>query len=744
MIATHIKATNLKGRSFSLTLCAFTMIAGPNDAGKSAIADAVRLALLGYLPELGKSNSATFALSSGSKMGVEAWFGESSIAREWRKTGKSVKLVTEGAELPETPLVMLNAAEYFAKSDRARVDMLFGVLRLDPKAFSREAVTAKIVSAVSEIGKLDDLEKLLQQTTGETLDEWITGAGDALDFAKADATSNARRFEQTVQGIVQLRAHGALVDAQAVTSGFVELDARRTAAEQRLGTLREQYRASEESERARRQCIQAIETHKAKVGDRPVLSIQSIDHEMASANEAVGSLKAGYDAALKQYQEIQGRAARAQIISEKLRAQLEIPDANLEAVATIEKELATMPAHDVSGTQQAFADANGALAAVTARQQGNDAAKQRAEQYRETHMQSQVCPTCGTAGEDFHAAIEQAFAARIAELDSEAALIAEEFRRCTEAFEASNRARNTALELERRRQRLTRDLDLQKIANTRAAAAAVQISQYREQLEQLGDATLPQPLPPPELARTQARLDQLRQEHARACAAETLATAQATLQTLPPPAAEVDEAMYSVECELAALGERRLQLEGDQLKVTAQLADERTMEEAKAKQERELTREQLLKVAREALAAERERIINEALKPLLDQVNIFTAGILPTPLEFHEGELGRYSGASWVPVRVFGGCFTAVTYAGLQAALGAQAPAKLCIVDELGRLDAVNKIKFLANIKTALNTGVLEQFIGIDVDPGFYLTPPAFDKPRTVAFEGLHLIPVKQ
>lgn len=735
-----IQAKSLKSRSFSQGLKPFNIIAGPNDSGKTAIADAVRLALIGYLPELGKTNSATYTLASGAHMSVEAFMANGdTITREWVKKGKTVK-ATESVPVgfPATPLVMLDAREYFGKSDRERVEMLFGVL--NPQDFTPAAVGAKVTKAVEEIGRLDDLELMLDQPH-ETIEQWITSVADALDAAKSEAAANARRFAGTVQGIVQLRAADPLIDPEGLRVESVSLEGSLAVAHARLGELRGSTKAATANDEQRRELTGKIARLAAQVGTTATGDPAELQQQHAHETERAATLRAEYAAARERYQIAQSKRARADVLTNKLREALSVPGASNELVAKLHKEIGELAPVDVAAAQQKVARATADLEGVKSRQRANDQARTRADAFRDQHLGEHTCPTCGTAGSEFHEAINEMHSRRIAELDGERTGIASDFEHATEALRQADAARNAALESEKRAQKLQRDLSAARLAQANSEAAAKLITQYRQELEQIGDTTAPEPVPPPELEAAQRRAEGLSAEIARATAAATLAEHEASLAKLPPAGGELDEAIYATECQIEELESQRTGLAERRRKLEAQLADERTMADAKEKQEMELTREQLLKIARDTLNAERERIINEAFRPLITQVNTFTAGILPTPLEFHEGELGRFNGGSWVPVRAFGGAFTAVTYAGLQAALGASAPAKLVIVDELGRLDATNKGKFLKNIQAAIAAGIVEQFIGIDVDPDFYLTAPG-TSPRTVTIQGLNLIQV--
>src|SRR5688572_19947214 len=87
-----VSAQNLKGETFELSLGEILMIVGSNFRGKSARTDAIRLVLLGYLPELGKTNAATFGLCSGKELIVEGEFDNGAkVFRRWWAKGDSIK-----------------------------------------------------------------------------------------------------------------------------------------------------------------------------------------------------------------------------------------------------------------------------------------------------------------------------------------------------------------------------------------------------------------------------------------------------------------------------------------------------------------------------------------------------------------------------------------------------------------------------------------------------------------------------
>ena len=113
----------------------------------------------------------------------------------------------------------------------------------------------------------------------------------------------------------------------------------------------------------------------------------------------------------------------------------------------------------------------------------------------------------------------------------------------------------------------------------------------------------------------------------------------------------------------------------------------------------------------EALQAE---MVKQAFGPLLDRANAITSGILKTPMEYRDGELGRFEGATWISHRTFSGTEKAIAYAGISAALAADSPIKIVMIDELGRLDYENKRLLLERMRQLTERGAIDQFVGID------------------------------
>ena len=255
MKLTKISARNLKGLSFSLDLATIQFLIGSNFAGKSARTDAIRLLLIGYLPELGKLPRATFGICSGRELVVTGTFDDGTTAtRRWFLKGDSVK--TE-ADLPdwlraeEQMTVMLDAATYFAKSDRDRITYVFeniaGLTGEGPRK-TRAELVAKLTAPkedeeplgadnirafMGELGDYTAAEEREVNFSGWTPQCFIEAA---LAFTRErESSTRARKdmFGDTARGLAYLRA------VEAPGMELAKLDAQIEAQSQVLEKVRE-------------------------------------------------------------------------------------------------------------------------------------------------------------------------------------------------------------------------------------------------------------------------------------------------------------------------------------------------------------------------------------------------------------------------------------------------------------------------------------------------------------------------
>lgn len=719
----NIEATAIKGRTFSHQLGEMNLIHGPNDAGKTARTDAVRLLLLGYLPELGATNPKTFALASASKMEVAGQLaGGLAIRRTWTKSGKSVKATSTPADLPETPLVMLNAADYFGRSDAGRVNMLFEVLRLDPKEWSRDTLRERIKTP--EVASLSDIDAILAKDA-ETVQAWLELLLETVAEAIRTANAEVDRFTQMAQGLATLSGAETPLDPDRVAADIRDARAKleeltRTHGElTALGTQERQ--TAERRALLGRQCAEL----KAELGDRtlPDADQAEITKELRELESERAALWARHQDAVAAANERAKRRKRA----EELAVLIENADREAATMAGLETtlhriqdELQEIGPDTTAGAQLDVTRATEARAAVLAKRQSVEAKLKAARERHDRLIEASACPTCGTAGMDLAELVKAQYEATEQECNGELAGLDHQFAEAGGELDEANKRLNAALERQRRRQALERQAGETTAKVARASHAASMAEAYRRELDEIGDTSGTPPVMPDRLEVLAHQIANLSDDLSRLAIAEKLAARQDEMEALGETGESSAERAAHVSDEIEVMRERLEELAQLEKRVAAQAGEAKRLVEAQEAREKQEARAKTLKLLQKVIAEVRADMIAKTFGPILERVNVFTRGILPTPLEYREGELGRFQGMNWIPVRTFGGAYTAVTYAGIQAALGTTGPAKIVIVDELGRFDPKNKRRFFENVKAAIEAGLLEQFIGVDVSADDY------------------------
>jgi len=202
-----ITASGFKGRDFSFSLKPMNIFFGANYVGKTRVMDAIRLALLGYLPELGKRNQDTFGLATGSAMEVTAVFDDGqTLRRRWSLKGNSVVAeneIPEGVKEWGNLNVMLNADEYFGLTDAARVKYVFAHCQFRG-GLDRGGILERLRNVIGKSAAvLDvlDMNILVGLGAQEFVEKLLFEASEAWSAAKVSML----RSEKTIQGLTDMR-----------------------------------------------------------------------------------------------------------------------------------------------------------------------------------------------------------------------------------------------------------------------------------------------------------------------------------------------------------------------------------------------------------------------------------------------------------------------------------------------------------------------------------------------------------
>lgn len=602
-----IAAVNFKGRSFTHELAPINIVTGPNDSGKTAVADAIRVGLLGYLPSLGKTAGATFQLATGKAMSVRVDMnGGGTVSREWEL--KKGRVSSKGAD-SGFPDMLFDLKPFFSLTANARTDYLLSLIpdsEVGPDSFL-SALGAWEGVAKEDREKLEADFKAAVAADGASVSKWTMTGLTWLGSELSKTQANIKATEGFAATQVQLQASDDEVEN--VRSELAAVDSDLAEINGRLKALEAEETGNRDMARLRSSLIQ-----KASV-------IGSIEKTLADLN----ALKAEVDGiTIPDLRPLEDRKATAATVVNKLTLMVETSD---HRIGELDMELDSL-------------------------------------------MQSDNCPHCGTAGEVWKP---------IAKAKIEGMMKAE------------------AEKLDQLRAELTH-------AEATLAAASEALKEGRAAWDAANSKQRNSDMLASEIRVAETNLKEARE-------------ARETLATLAPesPWSRAEE-VVALRGKRSELETRRGSLREKHNLMIASMQDAKRAAQAKQRLDTLKRQATSISLLNKALAEFREQAVTSKIGVFLRSVNAVTEGILPSPIEYLGGEFGRFEGAQWISLDVFGETYRTLTAAGLCLALAKDAPVKIVIIDELGKLDASNKAKLMARVRELIAAGTIHQFIGIDVE----------------------------
>ena len=242
----HISARNVKGRSFDYDLAPVNIIVGDNASGKTAVLAAVRLALLGFDPKLGKTAQGIFLAcgcpgGGATELAVSAGLtDDTSISRTW--TMRKGKISYSGDEAEAIPPVMLDPTTYFALTGPARLNYVLGQVDLAALGLGCEPLKAKLTKQALDDGYwnkdayneiLDAIEAHETNRANESgsIYDWLTAVVDKITELGKAAKATADTHEETVKGLTDGKAQdGDMTAIESVQPQINDLREQHTAA----------------------------------------------------------------------------------------------------------------------------------------------------------------------------------------------------------------------------------------------------------------------------------------------------------------------------------------------------------------------------------------------------------------------------------------------------------------------------------------------------------------------------------
>lgn len=659
MRITRLSASNFKGRSFDHDLAPVTLFVGRNFAGKSARVEALVLALAAYLPGVEKTGKGLFErLASGNPMKVVVNRDNSVMTeRKWTEQRGTVsyKGIMDDINLPP---VAIDATEYLLLSAVERVKFLFARAKLPPE-LSVRGVSETLRVNLKNI-KLEEhtaaaeafIDELVNSISIPPVAGLLLSVQDWIENLLATTKDSKLEADRNVR---RMEAH---------CQGLTQLrssDAAPPDAERRLAEARKEL----------------------EVADAAAATVKEAGRQMAADLEQCERLAAESVDLVSVKMRLEENA-KAQVVAKAVKPAGPPPESAQHAAnvpsTTVERnalDAAVKEANKVNTIYQTF------LGDV-----------KRIEAAMEAAAAQHTCPACGQSTVEVQKQV-------IANHRKSLKAAKQNAESCFKIYNAAAKIESEASEALNEAEKFCKDyaVDLAErqdkyqtaFAAWRAKSDAYTAAQ-RRLLELHEEANvLRSKLTDKEASKAVERLPKLRAdlEAKRADYAVALAVATAKRGAV----ADAD-AQY-----------KRIVAERGEAASRAKAVEERD----KAKAEASVLKEFLA-----LLGALQSRLVDAAIGPVIARCNELCGGILRAPLEYRDGEIGFAVPTGFVTHRTMSGTERALCYCAVSVALAADAPLRLVVLDELGRLDLENKSKLFSAVCGLEKAGKIDQAVLVD------------------------------
>lgn len=687
MRLTKLDITGLKGTFKSLGFDRLNIMVGRNASGKSAILDAVRLLLLGYVPALGKRG--TFKAASGPMVEIAGEFDTGlKLRRTWNRNGptwRGGELQTTG-EAPKLPAAMLDPGEYFGMTAKQRTAAIFALLPAEKVACGIDAVlalvkniraenhTARAEAVIREhCEEIEEIDRDLP--AGETAQGFLERV---MTYANEQASETSARLKVLKGGI------STQAELRAAAPGKLYTDL--PGLERRIKALESDLHAATE----------AFGTANAEIGeiDR-VLKLHAARSAMPDKSAEVATLR---EQVALLAPTVEGYVYQAPPLSENLsRVRNEMVRKDMEAGAARAMIKAIDGQLDSLCQTGAVFKADMERAKTRLQESGRVLAEQTSKE---------CCPTCGAKNKRWQEPIVAKAAEEAASITGTIAGIQDKL----------NALAAKATELNAQHDKWDEELH-------RLTGEVADIGRQADSLEKELKAA----------READQAGDALRAKLVIAQRALSNAQAHEAARLKDLPKLPTSEEMDAAKAKRQAADDKRTKITGelavartDYRDAVAAAQDAKRAAEAEEKLADAALRAELAKAISAALADAQLRWITDSVGAFLDTANRMTVALFPGPLTLRDGELGYYGeGGIWVAHEAMSGMEQRTAYAALSLALGAGCDYRPVLIDELGTLDPESKGKLMENIGAMVQDGAVSQFFGADVgNSGYAIVAP--------------------
>lgn len=212
---TYISGTNIRGFDFEYPLKPVTVFCGQNESGKTAALDAIRIALLGYLPRLGKQNEATMKLASQQQVNLSVNLlitdGDATLpnTRTWRRQPNGDLKKIEVCEIKDIPEVLFDLRAWLGLTQKKRIEMIFERLgkteiRIDEGEILSKLLKIEVLpidegkAAVNDLGTFVNKSLAGARRSKQSGLDWLTALVKELDDEKKSYAVTQERLSGQV------------------------------------------------------------------------------------------------------------------------------------------------------------------------------------------------------------------------------------------------------------------------------------------------------------------------------------------------------------------------------------------------------------------------------------------------------------------------------------------------------------------------------------------------------------------
>lgn len=682
MRATHIAGTNIKGTKFVYELSPFTIFIADNMAGKTAIAEAARLAMIGYIPGLSKRPRDIFdKFGTGTRMSAEMIFEKGKVNKiEYFMARDSVK--TSGQNEVEIPPILLDRSAYFELSAKARVNKLFDRLQrmqaepltAVPPANALKAAIKSIklepasVEAEEHIESLcNDVELLDDERSDSdwTITEFLERVTETIKQKRTEAETTIKQMQASICASVSMQAaEGIPTVRPGIENELKALHDKANLISTRTGELGEQIRQAENSIVHRNNIASSLR-------ETPEIDPETIATKFTEKS-AVDTL----------------HTAKVLTLRPDWAAVLASNNKFWQAMNSLQNS------NPGEWDLTAAADASVRADAVHTNCMHRVHQLEREREENMARAVPHVCQKCGHEDKSNLESVDKLYSDMIRDAKIESEIVLSNVVKCRKAVNA-----------ERDRLEIVKKEIAAEAAKASAAYEASckeceEINQTRAEIERL--------------AQQSAALDREWKEivHARELRTQKLLE----LQRVP----DIDRgplvsAVKSLAEELMGVKARTDALEAEKRKAVEALADQKRRAQAKQEYERRQIEAKVCAESEAKVLEYQERTIKEVVGGFMTQSGEILLAVLGKTLEFNDGDIGFYTKGKWVSHSAMSGIEQTLCYIGLQVAFAQHSPCKMVIIDEMGTFHPSRKPKLVETLLTLIHSGTIDNVIGLDV-----------------------------